>query len=545
MGLANAFDDDNPDLTTFKGWKTAHVGDLALEAISRENNAHYAAFRNKLTRARYVSLGFAMAGALYALLLFRSLWGRYAGALACVLIGLHPTLLAQARYVTTDGPAATLTLVTLGELLRFLRSPTRTRLFTLSTAAGIATITKHSLMLLPLVCIGAIACFLLFGLGSFKGLPARVRLWRWGAACIAISFACLFTINAGYRFERTGQTVATICAAPEPQYQVSKSYHHRVIEESPIGKLPQWLPVPLPYTHIFGLACVRALNAGGYPSFFMGESYRDGRALYFPVLTVLKSPPSVLLSFLLVLVASRWKRRAPEPEHLVLGAVFCLLLGLSMLSRLNMGIRHGLPAMMTLTMLAASLLGSRMPNPQQAELGERRPQWRAPALGSVSAVALVATTLISSLSSRESPLNYFNLLVKNIEQAHEISVIGEDWGQDRAKFAILAREAGLTPLFYHEQTATRRAEARYLGIRYKPLTCKSQPPPGSFAAVHQTPLRQSAGRCFRFTQGRTPVATIHDDILVYWIPPKGSAESPKQQSPATVEPEQPDSADSE
>ena len=66
-------------------------------------------------------------------------------------------------------------------------------------------------------------------------------------------------INAAYRFQHTGLTVDEILERPEPRYWISSPYKGELLEEmTPLSKLPGSLPIPLPYTEIFGLGCIRA-----------------------------------------------------------------------------------------------------------------------------------------------------------------------------------------------------------------------------------------------------------------------------------------------
>jgi hypothetical protein len=134
-------------------------------------------------------------------------------------------------------------------------------------------------------------------------------LARWLGHFAIAGLIVLFSINAIYKFDRTGMTVQEILEAPEPQHWVTKSYHGEMLEQrSPLPHLPAKLRIPLPYSYLFGLFAVQEQNRGGYPSYFLGKPLHGGAVLYFPVLLILKDPPA-LLAMLGLGLAILWRRQ--------------------------------------------------------------------------------------------------------------------------------------------------------------------------------------------------------------------------------------------
>src|SRR5690606_21422039 len=118
--------------------------------------------------------------------------------------------------------------------------------------------------------------------------------------------------------------------------------------------------------------------------------------------------------------------------------------------------------------------------------------WR-PALAST-----LGTVALSASSISPYYLSYFNFLIGGPSGGHEVSIYGEDWGQDRARFAEFAKKYRLEPLYYHEQTRTRAMEARHLGFHYRPLKCSSKVE-GAWVAIHALSVRTRGSRsCYRF-----------------------------------------------
>ena len=205
------------------------------------------------------------------------------------------------------------------------------------------------------------------------------------------------------------------------------------------------------------------------------------------------------------------RRRRPHAAVLCVGAFALTLLALMMKSHLIMGIRHGLPVVGLLSLLAGRGAAAAL------ELIPRH-AWAL----AVTWVALVST---SAILAGPDYLGYFNFLVGGRARGHEISIYGEDWGQDRVELARYVKEHGLTPLYYNHMTPTRYEEVRYLGIPSRPLRCRTKPPPGSYAALHALSFKTTTKDCWAWRHGLEPIAHINHHIYIWRIPE--STETPK------------------
>jgi hypothetical protein len=418
-------------------------------------------------------------------------------------------------------PVAAFAVIACGELARYLMNSRR--IFTLGLALAGLVLSKHSgIVLLGIVVFVAFlaACF---RRGIFKDEPSLARRGlRWLGHFALAGLMVVFAINAIYKFDHTGMTVRDILAAPEPQHWVTKSYHGEMLEQrSPLPRLPGGLPVPLPYSYLFGLFAVQEQNRGGYPSYFMGEQTHSGSMAYFPVLLVTKDPPA-LLALLLVGGAIFWhSRRKKSPSRA--GAKDTFFLGLSipsgcflavsglfllfiMRSHLNMGVRHGIPIMA----LASVLSGRAFARAHEVFSGK----W-------LRAVQYIAFTgVLSTLLASPHYLNYYNLFA--LGRGSWINVVGDDWGQDRAAFVRFVKQQGIAPLYYHTQTPTRKLEVDYLGLEYRELGCKTRPEPGSWAAIHVQYVHrfEVTPKCATWMRDLQPVYKFNDNIWVYKLPDK-------------------------
>ncbi|MFZ5897264.1 MAG: phospholipid carrier-dependent glycosyltransferase [Myxococcota bacterium] len=518
-GLPSAFD-QNPDVTQMKTWQEGYAP--GLEYIRND----YEHARAQLFRGRYVATLFFLGLVVYAFYFCLSMFGWPTAAAAAALLAFNPTLIGQARYVATDMPVTTFAVIATGELARYLID--KRRIYTLALALAGLVLSKHSgIVLLGMVVFLAFlaACF---GRGFFRDEASfPKRLLRWLGHFALAGAIVLLAINVVYKFDRTFMTVSDILSAPEPQHWVTKNYKGEMLEQrSPLPRLPGELRIPLPYSYLFGLFAVQEQNRGGYPTYFMGVQSHDGNPWYFPVLLLTKNPPATLA--LLAIGVFAWlrlrKRKTPEragpgeagPGETVLGlsiptacflAMSVLFLAFIMRSRLNMGVRHGIPVMALCSVLAGRAFAHGL------ELFTSRNARIALTLVTFSGVA-------SALISGPHYLNYYNVFA--LGRGSWINVVGDDWGQDRAAFVKFVKQRGLEPLYYHTQTPTRKLEVDYLGLAYRELNCKTKPEPGSWVAIHAQYVHrfEATPNCVTWMRGLTPVYKFNENVWVYKIPEK-------------------------
>jgi hypothetical protein len=528
-GLVLAASGGNPDLAQTDAWARANVGGVAFEYLQ----ADYAGERQRLFRIRIAAMALGALLALYVYWFCFGFFGPVTAVAALVLVAFNPTVIAQSRYLSTDVAAALATTVAVGELVRYLSGRGgRYTAYTLALALSAAVLTKHSgLLLLPIFfLIGAL--FAALRRGRFADQPRKASLLTFARHAGITALVLLLASNVVYKFDRTFLTVDQILAVPEPKHWVYNPYKQRLMEEvSLLRHLPGGLPIPIPAMHIQGVAGVRAMDKNGFPdTYFWGEPNRHGHYLYFPTVLVLKNPPALLLLLLLALaIAGRKRLRGLSPAMIVIVGVTALFLVVAMRSQLNMGVRHVLPVIPLLSIVAAHAFALAWTWAREREAVR------------VLLAGVVSSTLVSAILTAPLYLGYFNILVGS-ELGHEISIFGEDWGQDRAALAKFINRHQLTPLYYDFQTVTRQRELEHFGVVSIPLRCKTEVEPGSWVAIHAlTTKRLKRRRCFPWKKGRAPIARIHDHIYIYWIPPEvtDTPEDAPVPDSAPVEPDDP------
>ena len=304
-------------------------------------------------------------------------------------------------------------------------------------------------------------------------------------------------INAVYGFQRTGWTVQQIVSAPEPHNWISRHWDHDILR--PTTVLPRWLPIPLPYDYIVGVATIAAQNKVGHLSYLAGFRFRRN-PLYFPVLLAIKTP----LLILVLLGACVWLYRRgilrPQPLTMCLVYVATSYLLLAMTSRINIGVRHVLPLYPIMVLLAARAAGIivRMAGSGQILL---------------RASLLLALAPIPSLLAFPHYLGYFNILVGGPWGGSQISVIGEDWGQDVAGLAKVVDRT--RPLYYHTGFTLRIDELKRFGVDVRYLRCNQVPPTESQVALHRSDIVRRGDHCFAWRTSCKVKTTVNHHIVVY------------------------------
>jgi hypothetical protein len=505
--LPVAWDAGNPDIDHLKGWKAATAATTTKAYVEKD----YGYAREQMMRSRLASMALGLLLVAYVYYFCLSIFGLRTALVTLALLTLNPVVIAQCRYVTTD-PAAMLGFsVAIGELVRYLRGG-RWGVVRVVLGLSLAMLTKYSgLTLAPFSLLAALICCGL-GVGVFAGQAKKQRFLRLAKHTGVILVGVLFCINLAYKFDLTGLRVGEILDRKEPSYWVSAKYPKLLERFTPLPKLPRALPVPLPYTYLFGIAGIRGHASGGFSSYFWGEHLKKAPPIYYPVMLGIKNPPGLLLLLGAGAVLLALKRRLSLTGWVLCGSITAFMIVASR-SHLAMGVRHLLPVIPPLSILAARAFDQLwITFPMQPV------RWAlAGVLGSV---------WVSAVTAGPDYLGYFNLFVGGRKGGHQISIYGEDWGQDRERLAELVAKRQLQPLYYEPQTALRAQEARFLGLKYRPLRCRATVS-GAWVALHALSYRtRDIARCYPYLVGREPDLTVNDHIYLWKIPASATTPEP-------------------
>jgi 4-amino-4-deoxy-L-arabinose transferase-like glycosyltransferase len=421
------------------------------------------------------------------------LFGVKATWLPMALYAFCPPLLANAPLVTTDMAATTFMFAALYAGWRFIEAPSLGRLGWVSLSTAAAFCAKFTAVLL-------VPLFLLFALGStVKPALMQYKLQPRVLAAIGslavIGIATVLAINLIYFFDGVMRT---------PEEYIAQSLHQMPSLRTGASRLfsiwPTWLPIPLPYYYVAGfLSVFTNVELKGHATYFLGQAGNGGWPNYFLMLLLIKLPIPML-----ILVGSGMLRafsRLPRKgwNFLFLTLPPLLIISIASMGKMQIGIRHILPALPFLLLLSGYLLHFPIKRWQQ-----------------FTVALLLVMNAASSLRVHPYYLMYFNFLAGGPEQGWRISITGDDYGQGDADLSRWLAERNVRELafggFGWGDLLLNRA-----GIKTKPVPCEDK---GELVAIHagsllltRTPLETA--RCFNWMRLREPDEKIGYSIFIY------------------------------
>lgn len=495
------------DTKATRGWDEPWSLDHLSVAFLR---ADYEEARGWIIVGRFMTAALALLAGLYLYWMLLP-YGQSVALLSLFVYAFHPVFLSHGRLATTDLALTAGVIFTTGETLRHLRLRSPWSVLRLGLAVGFTLSVKFSgLFVLPPLAL-ALAIAAVFGSGRYdREMPVLRRLGRAGGELVVVGLVACLAINASYRFKHTGWTVERILEHPEPSNWISKPYEGRLLEElSPLPKLPAWMPVPLPYSYVFGLFTIKGQNERGHGGWFWGKrTGGKGARHYVPVMLGIKQTAGISLLFLGALalfVGQLATRRRPWPkaESAILWLMPLTFLALALPSRIQLGIRHLMPVVLFMGLAAA--WGA-------AKLWERK-GW---ARGLV--VALLVLAAVETFANHPRTISHFNWLIGGSKVGHRISMVGEDWGQDIEDLAAFVKAQGITNFYYRPYGPASGHELRYHGVNYRHWSCRTRVKGPAWVAIHAPVLFRMSRDCGPVGPNKEPTRIINEHIRLFYIP---------------------------
>jgi hypothetical protein len=242
------------------------------------------------------------------------------------------------------------------------------------------------------------------------------------------------------------------------------------------------------------------------PSFFLfGELSSEGWWYYHLAAFAVKTPIPLLIFFVLALVAWAAGRSRGSREYCLVLPVLILFASNALFNSLQIGVRHVLPALPLLIVLASPWLAD--------ALGGIARAGKARAVG-IAAAALFAWYAIGTVAVAPRYLQYFNELAGGPGGGHRVPVDSNiDWGQDLLRLREYMTREGVEQV---DLAYFGRVDPRVYGIRFAPLERSSR---ARYAAISATflmgrpyfwylggQLRWVPGQTYAWLRERTPVA---------------------------------------
>ncbi len=338
-------------------------------------------------------------GALLLLVVYawaRALFGAPAGLLALALAVTCPTLLAHARLVTTDLPAAVGFTGTSWLLWRWLSAPSWRRAALTGAALGAALLLKFSCALLvPLIVL----------ITAVGVATKRIDVKRATTGLVLVAAIAYLALWAGYGFR--------FAASRDPGYVLEwKDLYSDVPPSAAVVFAHDHRLVPEAY--LYGFAFAKSWSKGRIV-YLDGVQSIAGWYRYFPEAFFFKTPLAFMALALWVLAAGLVRTLGRSFDGWCLGLPPLVFAALAIESRFNIGHRHVVPVYPFLCVAIA---------PAATWLEAHGPK-------AAAAVILTASCLVSFGLATPRYLSYFNLAAGGPRSASKHFVDSNlDWGQD-------------------------------------------------------------------------------------------------------------------
>ncbi len=495
------FDTENPHWQTAQQWLFGH------NFVYQHNDAD-----RLMYRARFMTV---LLGVLLGILIFswaRDLFGFWPATITLGIYTIEPNILAHFRLITTDGGVTCFIFGTVYFLWRTLRHFTWPNLAGFCVFFALAQISKFSsLLLLPIVFL-----LLLFHIVRNQPWPCRwpgfsqlagggQRLLASLLLVLLAGFAAWIAMWAsyGFRYAPTSQPASEVKFQSLPEMQITSPKLTRIANWIDRNEL-----LPNACIQGFLLGQIKAQRRGAY---LAGEFSERGWWYYFPFAFAIKTPIVLigLFAFGTLLAFSRREMFLKSEVYVVVPIV--VFMGMAMLAKLNIGLRHILPVYPFVILLAGRAV-------HECRLADR---------AKVIVVALVIMTLEVAWVCPHY-LTFFNAFVGGPSQGHKFLVDSNlDWGQDLKPLAAWIKKNYIQQI---NLGYFGTADPSYYGIHAThlpgaPFYLESQirkPELPGWVAVSYTNLRavylgEGGRKFYKPLLERTPYVVIGNSICVYWV----------------------------
>ncbi|MDP2647871.1 MAG: glycosyltransferase family 39 protein [Candidatus Yanofskybacteria bacterium] len=408
---------------------------------------------------------------LSAALLFRwanELYGRKGALIALFLFAFSPTVMAHARFVTTDVPALFAVLWSTYFFVRYLKSPTRANFFKAAVIFGVALLTKFSTFLIvPFLGLTALLYGLIFEVHGKRVMGAI----KWGFKSVAV-FAVGFILVVWPVYY-----LHTMNYPPERQQNDTEvllsSFGNRIAAD-PVVWMADKPVIRAAGQYFLGLLMVTQRSAGGNTIFFLGQVKNYGGPIYFPLVYLIKEPLAWwALAFIAIIVLTLRTRSLPDRswlkkhfQELAMVIWLAVYWGTSIQSKLNIGVRHLMPVFPFMIMLVSGQIAHALENTKISRSGQRK---AIPILVGV----LLAWFAVENLRVFPYYLSYFNQLAGGPSGGYRYVVDSNlDWGQDLKRLSQFVDDNNITrieldyfgwadPSFYLKQKHVWTTSTKY------------------------------------------------------------------------------------
>ncbi len=474
---------ENPPLTCVVMGIAPYLGgmrfDLAPPWPQQLKTAFYdhGKYEHNLFLARVGNLFFFIVAALAIWLLARDDLGDAGALLALLLFTMEPIVMGYSSLATHDASVVAGVAIPLLAFRRWMRNPTVWRALLFGAAFGLGIACKFSVIgFVPAACI-AMTVLRLVRDAAFRRRFLRVALAVFPAALVT-----LLTVWACYAFSTGPRNLLTPFEGAFGPRVVALIHH--------IGPETR-IPAP---NFFIGIAGLLADNHVGIQSYLCGKSSTTGWWWYFPFAVALKTTIALLALFLLGAVVTRTQLRWTWLEWFATAAA---MIGVTMTSPLDIGVRYVLPAYAAMAVAGAATALALMSDGRLAR-------------GVAIALLLLQTGV--SIAAHPDYFPYFNLFAGR-EPSRYLGDSNLDWGQDVLRLRNAVRAHHITEM---RASLMGAADFEKLGFPTVGSANPWQPSPGWLAVSEQSfAVARTAGGWLWLPPAYEPVGK---SIRLYRIP---------------------------
>ena len=289
------------------------------------------------------------------------MFGNGAALFALTLLVFDPMLAANGPLIATDVGVTLCIFAAVYAFYRWAKRPSLARLGVCGLATGLTLAAKHSgILLCPILILLSAVEVVLWQPAAPVGdtnAPAGPAPWRgrvhcglrFAAALLAISASAIAILWAFYGFRYAARPGGAQIVPPTAVYLKGM---HQPMEAKTIAFCERHHLLPEAY--LYGLTDVVGLGRDGRAMYLFGKMYPEGRWFYFPAAFLIKSTIGFLLLLLLVPFSKKLWQGQLRREVLFMSIPPVFYFGFAMTSKLDIGIRHVMPVMPFLMVLAAA-----------------------------------------------------------------------------------------------------------------------------------------------------------------------------------------------
>ena len=384
----------------------------------------------------------------------KELMGEWWALLPAIGVALSPHFLAHGHYVTTDIGAALGVVISLYYFNRYLTFPNKKSLIIAGIAFGIAQLTKFSALILVghMLVMVLIYALLRFNKDKHELKHAFTLIFTYLGRLFLI-----FTIGALVIYPL--YAISSINYPPEKQLSDTTAIIGTNFESPPLSYLANatiWLsdkPILRPYAqYSLGILMVLKRTSESNTLYFMGNVDTTGGPKYFPIIYALKETlPMLILVGLGIIFAffgmfrALFKRTPTLREYLdtnlhefsamLFVSIYMLY---SVISPLNIGLRHLIPILPLIYILATGVLK------KHSQKDEYIKQLR-----SSMVIFLFIWQGAIALTTFPNYLPYYNDFVGTENGWRYATDSNYDWGQDLKRLGAFVEENNISKIGVH------------------------------------------------------------------------------------------------